>query len=90
MDTQASEGRWGGGRDDPSCLPLSLSLVGNFVAMGRGRRDPELAGFRLLGGGARWVPLEQARAAAAGAQQMLRSPTRQPQPGVGRRKVPAW
>lgn len=56
MDTQASEGRWGGGRDDPSCLPLSLSLVGNFVAMGRGRRDPELAGFRLLGGGARWVP----------------------------------
>lgn len=29
-------------------------------------------------------------ATAADAQQMLRSPTRQPQPGVGRRKVPAW
>lgn len=45
-----------GGGDDPSCPPLSLSLVGNFVAMGRGRRDPELAGFRLLGGEARGSP----------------------------------
>lgn len=51
----------GAGARPLSSPPLSLSLVGNLarrvlVAMGRGRRDPELTGSRLLGGGARGSP----------------------------------